>query len=87
MDPQSSVYTGDTVTLSCETPYQSDWNFFWKKDSHYVQPPHHLNTYNITVSNPGEAQYTCIAQTRSYQSEDSDPINITVKGMSCFLVS
>ncbi|KAL6456588.1 hypothetical protein MHYP_G00351320 [Metynnis hypsauchen] len=80
VDPQSSVYTGDTVTLSCEPQYQfTDWNFFWKKDSQYVQPPHHQSTYSITVSHPGEAEFSCIAQTRDSQSEDSDPVRITVR--------
>ena len=86
VDPQSSVYTGDTVTLSCEPQYQStNWTFFWKKDSDYVQPPHHLKTYNITLSYPGETEFRCLALRLNYQTEDSDPVRITVRGMTCFL--
>ncbi|KAL6456591.1 hypothetical protein MHYP_G00351350 [Metynnis hypsauchen] len=83
VDPQSSVYTGDTVTLSCEPPYQfTDWYFHWKKDFHYLQPPHDQSTYSITVSHPGETEFSCIAQRGDYQSEDSDPVRITVRGDS-----
>ncbi|KAL6456593.1 hypothetical protein MHYP_G00351370 [Metynnis hypsauchen] len=80
VDPQSSVYTGDTVTLSCEPQYQStDWSFFWKKDSQYIKQHHQQSPYSITVSHPGETDYKCIALTRDYQPEDSDPVRITVR--------
>ncbi|KAL7827578.1 hypothetical protein SRHO_G00332960 [Serrasalmus rhombeus] len=77
VDPQSSVYTGDTVTLSCETPSQSDWSFFWKKDSQDL--PHQLNTISITVSSPGEEEYRCAVSRGVYNTQDSDPIRITVR--------
>uniref|UniRef100_A0AAR2J1Z4 Ig-like domain-containing protein n=1 Tax=Pygocentrus nattereri TaxID=42514 RepID=A0AAR2J1Z4_PYGNA len=81
VDPQSSVYTGDTVTLSCEPPYQSDWSFYWKKDSQYINHHHHhhQSTFSITQSHPGEAEFSCIAMIGHYQTEDSDPVRITVR--------
>uniref|UniRef100_A0AAR2JZ69 Ig-like domain-containing protein n=1 Tax=Pygocentrus nattereri TaxID=42514 RepID=A0AAR2JZ69_PYGNA len=81
VDPQSSVYTGDTVTLSCETPYPStDWIFFWKKDSQYIDHHHHhQSTFSITESHPGEAEFSCIGQRLNEQSEESDPVRITVR--------
>ncbi|KAL7827577.1 hypothetical protein SRHO_G00332950 [Serrasalmus rhombeus] len=78
VDPQSSVYTGDTVTLSCETPSQSDWSFYWLKDSQFINH-HHQSTFSITESHPGEAEFRCIAVRGRYLSEESDPIRITVR--------
>ncbi|KAI4892373.1 hypothetical protein NFI96_010454 [Prochilodus magdalenae] len=74
VEPQSSVYTGDTVTLTCELPPPPDWTIYWKKDSQYINPPQ--NTYNITVSDPGE--YQCGALRGDVYTEYSDPVRITV---------
>ncbi|KAI4874103.1 hypothetical protein NFI96_002857 [Prochilodus magdalenae] len=74
VEPQSSVYTGDTVTLTCELPPPPDWLIYWKKDSQHINPPQ--NTYSLTVSDPGE--YQCGASRGDVYTEYSDPVRITV---------
>ncbi|KAI4890619.1 hypothetical protein NFI96_007243, partial [Prochilodus magdalenae] len=75
VEPQSSVYTGDTVTLTCELPSPPDWAIYWKKDGQDLQPPQ--NTYSITVSDPGE--YQCGALRGGVYTEYSVPVRITVR--------
>ena len=57
MDPQSSVYTGDTVTLSCETAQSTGWEIYWWKDSQHLKHLANLDTISVTESDPGEAEY------------------------------
>ena len=85
VDPQSSVYTGDTVTLSCELLQGTGWEILCMKNSQYLE--HNLNTISITVSDPGEEEYQCAARWRGYYTEYSDPIRIKVRGKSCSLLS
>uniref|UniRef100_A0AAR2JUH5 Ig-like domain-containing protein n=1 Tax=Pygocentrus nattereri TaxID=42514 RepID=A0AAR2JUH5_PYGNA len=77
VDPQSSVYTGDTVTLSCEPRYPSDWSFYWKINSQDIN--HHQSTFSITESHPGETEFRCLTWRKHSHSEYSDPIRITVR--------
>ncbi|KAI4903420.1 hypothetical protein NFI96_005181, partial [Prochilodus magdalenae] len=74
VEPQSSVYTGDTVTLTCELPPPPDWMIYWRKDSEYINPPQY--TYSLIVSDPGE--YQCGASRGDVYTEYSDPVRITV---------
>ncbi|XP_058251915.1 uncharacterized protein LOC131356742 [Hemibagrus wyckioides] len=90
VNPQSSVYTGDTVTLSCELQ-STGWEFQWYKNNQsqnlYSEEE---NTLKVTVDNAGETEYKCRARRRNYyyyndhyydyyDTEYSDPVKITVR--------
>ncbi|KAI4894921.1 hypothetical protein NFI96_027600, partial [Prochilodus magdalenae] len=80
VDPQRSVYTGDTVTLTCEVGQSAGWSFVWYKGS----PPSQYtadkdtNTISVTESDAGTAEFTCKAHRQEYFTETSDPVRITV---------
>ncbi|XP_046707914.1 carcinoembryonic antigen-related cell adhesion molecule 5-like [Silurus meridionalis] len=89
VNPQSSVYTGDTVTLSCELQHMTGWEFKWYKNKQYLQ---HLNTkhestniLHVTDNNAGETVYECIGNRSNtlartlYYTEHSDQVRIIFK--------
>ncbi|KAI4884806.1 hypothetical protein NFI96_003751, partial [Prochilodus magdalenae] len=82
VDPQRSVYTGDTVTLTCEVEQTDGWSFVWYKDSQSLQPQNPAdktpNTISVTVSDAGTAGFTCEARRGAYRTQRSDPAEITV---------
>ncbi|XP_053339222.1 Fc receptor-like protein 5 [Clarias gariepinus] len=84
---QSSIYTGDTVTLSCELQQSTGWEFLWHK---YNQQSKSLNskkanTVKVTVNNEEETVYKCSAYRRNnnhnyyHYTELSNPVKITVR--------
>ncbi|XP_047655888.1 sialoadhesin-like [Tachysurus fulvidraco] len=86
VNPQSSVYTGDTVTLSCELQQGTGWKFFWYKNNQMLWDlnSEQVNTLNVTVDNAGETEYMCRAyriNNYNYYTELSDPVKITVRGV------
>ncbi|XP_047674811.1 immunoglobulin superfamily member 1-like [Tachysurus fulvidraco] len=74
--PQSSVYTGDTVTLSCNL-MSTGWTFFWSPDQKSESSD--TNTLTVRVSNEGQVNYYCNAHRGNYDSEWSEPATITVR--------
>ncbi|KAF4088915.1 hypothetical protein AMELA_G00060170, partial [Ameiurus melas] len=82
VNPQSSVYTGDRVTLTCNLK-STGWTFLWYKDYQKSNPlspgTTDTNTLSVTVSNEGVTQYYCKARRGNYDSEISDPATITVR--------
>ncbi|XP_047679142.1 B-cell receptor CD22-like [Tachysurus fulvidraco] len=82
VNPQSSVYTGDTVTLSCELQQGTGWEFQWNKNNQLLQNLNSVkvNTLNVTIGNAGETEYKCRARRRNiYYTDFSDPVKITVR--------
>ncbi|KAK3566661.1 hypothetical protein QTP86_002337 [Hemibagrus guttatus] len=91
VNPQSSVYTGDTVTLSCELQQGTGWEFHWYKNNQWLQKSEQENTLKVTEDNAGETEYKCRARRRNdythysyyyngyYDTEFSDPVKITVR--------
>ncbi|KAK3505803.1 hypothetical protein QTP70_019828, partial [Hemibagrus guttatus] len=91
VNPQSSVYTGDTVTLSCELQQGTGWKFQWYKNNQQLQNSAQENTLKVTEDNAGETEYKCRAVRRNYfkhysdyyngyyDTEFSDPVKITVR--------
>ncbi|KAK3545315.1 hypothetical protein QTP70_003668 [Hemibagrus guttatus] len=78
--PQSSVYAGDSVTLSCNL-MSTGWTFLWYEDpkSNPLSPTaSDTNTHTVTVSKEGGVKYYCKARRGDYDSEISDPATITV---------
>ncbi|XP_056609788.1 immunoglobulin superfamily member 1-like [Triplophysa dalaica] len=75
VQPQS-VFTGDSVTLTCEVHQSTGWEFL------FYTPSQHGNyeasgTKTIRVSDG--VQYWCIARRRNYYTYNSDPITVTVE--------
>ncbi|XP_053537803.1 carcinoembryonic antigen-related cell adhesion molecule 5 [Ictalurus punctatus] len=84
VNPQSSVYTGDRVTLNCNL-LSNGWTFLWYKDR--VQVAEDTDTLHDTVSNAGETVYQCKARRGNYDSELSDPVTVTVRALPKPVVS
>ncbi|XP_046707624.1 Fc receptor-like protein 5 isoform X2 [Silurus meridionalis] len=90
VNPQSSIYTGDTITLSCELQEMTAWEFlyYYSNQQTKLKP---ANSFKVTVNNTGETVFWCRARTRKYfnyydyynnyyyYTEYSDPVQITVK--------
>ncbi|KAK3546071.1 hypothetical protein QTP70_019988 [Hemibagrus guttatus] len=89
VNPQSSVYTGDTVTLSCELQQGTGWEFHWYKNNQWLWSLNskQAKTLKVTVDNAGETEYQCRARKRNYYTsnyrylytEFSDPVKITAR--------
>ncbi|XP_053537834.1 B-cell receptor CD22 [Ictalurus punctatus] len=92
VNPQSSVYTGDTITLTCERQ-STGWEIQWYNNNPQLQllNSEEANALKMTVDNAGETEYKCRACRRNQESgyyyyyyhyyctEFSDPVNITVR--------
>ncbi|XP_053340404.1 carcinoembryonic antigen-related cell adhesion molecule 5-like [Clarias gariepinus] len=89
VNPQSSIYTGDTVTLTCELNQGTGWEFLWYKNDQPLQrlssDPENTNTLPVTVNNTGDTVYKCRAHRNNtwakshYDTEYSDEDTITAK--------
>ncbi|KAM9501626.1 B-cell receptor CD22-like [Clarias gariepinus] len=89
VNPQSSIYTGDTVTLTCEVNQGTGWEFLWYKNNQLLQDlssdPVNTNTLPVTVNNTGDTVYKCVARRYNtwaethYDTEYSDEVTITAK--------
>uniref|UniRef100_A0A4W4DR51 Ig-like domain-containing protein n=1 Tax=Electrophorus electricus TaxID=8005 RepID=A0A4W4DR51_ELEEL len=81
--PQTSVYTGDTVTLSCEVQQSTGWMFLWYI---YPQQPKSWTTVrknnimDVTVSEEATSEYGCGARRGQYYTHYSDVVKITAAG-------
>ncbi|XP_058655528.1 Fc receptor-like protein 5 isoform X1 [Onychostoma macrolepis] len=78
--PQSSVFTGDSVTLRCEViQSQNGWEFLWRKDSNPESTGAATKTIKpVTVSDGGE--YSCRARRGGYYTDYSKPAAVTIYG-------
>ncbi|KAL1271994.1 hypothetical protein QQF64_031010 [Cirrhinus molitorella] len=68
--PQGPVFTGDTVTLSCDVGQSTAWTIHWRKDSN----PEYTDAATKTirsVSVSDEGTYRCRAKRGKYYSEFS----------------
>ena len=66
----TSVYSGDTVTLTCEVGQSTGWSFVWYKGSQSLQSQYpadkNPNTISVTVSDAGTPEFTCEAYRQGY---------------------
>ncbi|KAI5085982.1 Fc receptor-like protein 5, partial [Silurus meridionalis] len=70
VNPQSSVYTGDTVTLSCEMQ-STGWEFQWETvNQQQLQYIEQAKTLTVTVDNEEETEYWCRARRKNYYDDD-----------------
>ncbi|XP_062849697.1 basement membrane-specific heparan sulfate proteoglycan core protein-like [Trichomycterus rosablanca] len=87
LEPQNFIYTGDTVTLTCDLDQSTGWTFIWYRNDQEVNPQ--ISADKITtnklsekLSNTGTTEYTCRAQRFTYYysySQYSDPVTVTVE--------
>ncbi|KAL0190010.1 hypothetical protein M9458_017109, partial [Cirrhinus mrigala] len=78
VNPQSSVFTGDTVTLSCDVGQSTGWTIHWRKDSNPESTDAATKTIkSVSVSDGGN--YWCKAQRGEYYSKFSNTAEIRVK--------
>ncbi|KAI5086263.1 Fc receptor-like protein 5 [Silurus meridionalis] len=99
VNTQSSIYTGDTITLSCELQ-STGWEFLWFcNNKQLLLNNKKANTLLVTVDIAEERMYKCFARrgftprgfTRRglgsllnyYETNHSDPVKIGVK--ECFI--
>ncbi len=80
VEPQSSVFTGDSVTLRCEgIQSQNGWEFLWRKDSNTESTGAETKRINpVKVSDGGE--YSCRARRGRYYTDYSKPAAVTIYG-------
>ncbi|KAL7875668.1 hypothetical protein AOLI_G00106310 [Acnodon oligacanthus] len=79
---QSSLCTGDTVTLTCEVE-SAGWQLLWYIGSQQLQPLNTAdkdsNTVSVTVSYEETAEFKCEARRGDYSTRLSDPAKITIE--------
>ncbi|KAF4111625.1 hypothetical protein G5714_008656 [Onychostoma macrolepis] len=85
--PDSPVFTGETVNLTCVLESHSDWRYEWYKDSVMLQTSdrYTVNRDTLTIRGATESdqgQYWCRGQRdeRPQSSQDSNRINLSVNG-------
>ncbi|XP_026075986.1 Fc receptor-like protein 5 [Carassius auratus] len=78
--PQSSLFTGDSVTLRCEVDQSWDgWEFLWSKNSNTESTEASTKTVDsVKVSDGGE--YRCRARRGGYYTHYSEPVTVTIYG-------
>ncbi|XP_067221420.1 immunoglobulin superfamily member 1-like [Chanodichthys erythropterus] len=78
VEPQSSVFTGDSVTLRCKVdPSRDGWEFLWSKNSNSESTGAETKTIKpVKVSDGGE--YRCRARRRGYYTHYSEPVTVTI---------
>uniref|UniRef100_A0A8C1ITW9 Ig-like domain-containing protein n=1 Tax=Cyprinus carpio TaxID=7962 RepID=A0A8C1ITW9_CYPCA len=80
VEPQSSLFTGDSVTLRCEVDQSQDgWEFLWYKNSNTESTEAANKTIDsVKVSDGGE--YRCRARRRGLYTNYSEPVTVTIYG-------
>uniref|UniRef100_A0A8C1CZG0 Si:ch211-8c17.2 n=1 Tax=Cyprinus carpio carpio TaxID=630221 RepID=A0A8C1CZG0_CYPCA len=78
VEPQSSLFTGDSVTLRCEVNQSRDgWEFFWSKNSNTESiEAADKSSNSLKVSDGGE--YRCRAQRGERYTSYSEPVTVTI---------
>ncbi|XP_059396161.1 hemicentin-1 [Carassius carassius] len=75
--PQSSVFTGDTVTLSCNVGQSTGRTVFWFKDFKRIKTGDEMEILsNVSISDGG--QFRCSAQKGKYFTTQSQRVVLTV---------
>uniref|UniRef100_A0A8C2AU56 Ig-like domain-containing protein n=1 Tax=Cyprinus carpio TaxID=7962 RepID=A0A8C2AU56_CYPCA len=82
--PQSSLFTGDSVTLRCEVDQSRDGGeFLWSKNSNTESTEAAAKTIDsVKVSDGGV--YRCRARRGGYYTDYSEPVTVTIHGKCIF---
>ncbi len=79
--PDSPVFTGETVNLTCVIESYSNWRYECYKDSVMLQTSVNRDTLTIRgVNESDQGQYWCRGQIRSVSSQSSSAVSLSVKG-------
>ncbi|KAG9274025.1 leukocyte immunoglobulin-like receptor subfamily B member 1 [Astyanax mexicanus] len=83
VNPHTTVYTGDTLTLTCDLKIShTGWKFMWFRVSLQLQPltPEYKNTNTLSITASDTAEYQCSAlRGQNIYTDYSDPVKITVR--------
>ncbi len=85
VSPDSPVFTGETVNLTCVIESHSNWRYEWYKDSVMLQTSdrYTVNRDTLTIRGATESdqgQYWCRGQIRSVSSHFGSAVYLSVKG-------
>ncbi len=90
MTPDSPVFTGETVNLTCVIESHNDWRYEWYKDTNnsvmlQTSDRYTVNRDTLTIRGATESdqgQYWCRGQRdeRPQSSQESNQINLSVNG-------
>ncbi len=87
MTPNSPVFTGETVNLTCVIESHSNWRYEWNKDSVMLQSSdrYTVNRDTLTIRGATESdqgQYWCRGQRdkRPHSSQSSSAVSLSVTG-------
>lgn len=86
VEPQGSVFTGDSVTLRCKLNEMAGWEILWKKDSNTESiEAANKEISRVTFSDGGE--YKCRARKGENSTDYSKPVTVTIHGkyFPCYL--
>ncbi len=83
--PDSPVFTGETVNLTCVIQSYSNWRYEWYKDRVMLQTSdrYTVNRDTLTIRGVNESdqgQYWCRGQIRSVSSQSISAVSLSVKG-------
>ncbi|XP_031440365.1 Fc receptor-like protein 5 isoform X2 [Clupea harengus] len=82
VEPQSPVFTGETVTLKCVIEPERVWRYKWYKDrNNNLLPQSSTSTHTITVTKSDGGYYWCQGEMRDrpVSSQMSGRVYLTVK--------
>ncbi|XP_072543944.1 basement membrane-specific heparan sulfate proteoglycan core protein-like [Salminus brasiliensis] len=82
VEPDSTVFTGESVTLKCEIQFYSDWRYQWYKgSSRTAVSQSQLNTFTFISSAADQGQYWCRGEraNRPTSSQESNRVDLSVK--------
>ncbi len=87
MTPNSPVFTGETVNLTCVIESHSNWRYEWNKDSVMLQSSdrYTVNRDTLTIRGATESdqgQYWCrgLRDKRPQSSQSSSAVSLSVTG-------
>ncbi len=81
VEPQSSVFIGDTVILRCEVNQTwVTWEFIWIKDSTKTQLIEAATKTIDSVKLSDGGEYRCRARREGYYTHHSEPVTVTIYG-------
>ncbi len=83
VSPDSPVFTGETVNLTCVIESYSNWRYEWYKDSVMLQTSVNRDTLTIRgVNESDQGQYWCRGQRdeRPKSSQSRSAVYLSVKG-------